>query len=220
MKSKVYVQHFFFDSLKTDYVSIKWKAGLNEFFIYHKKNLIQKIEGNVSIKNGITVSFPEAGDVYIRLVTKPIGFEVRLGDRYLFQSRIIAKEKLTAISQIFVVTGILTIGLNINFPAINSSLDLLYYIPLTIGLFYIVASYFIKKGYLSLYVFGLVIFTFSTLLTILMLGWAGIVFHFVRVGLLIVIFSHVKYILALQKHEKSLKQLDLTSNEILDDINI
>jgi asparagine N-glycosylation enzyme membrane subunit Stt3 len=89
---------------------------------------------------------------------------------------------------------------------------------MTLGIFYIVAAYFIRKGYLSLYIIGLIIFTLSTLLSILVFGWAGLFFHVIRLVLLGIIFGHLQYILILQKHEKALLQLNRRSSDLLDDI--
>jgi hypothetical protein len=218
MKTKVFVQQFFFDEEQTDYVSVKWKSGLHEFYIYHKEKLIQKIEGRSNMNKGVFVEFPDAGNIFIRLVEKPLGFEVKQGDRYLFKSRILANEKLVAISQIFVFTGVINIFTNLDFPEIRSLFNLIFYIPMTLGIFYIVAAYFIRKGYLSLYIIGLIIFTLSTLLSILVFGWAGLFFHVIRLVLLGIIFGHLQYILILQKHEKALLQLNRRSSDLLDDI--
>jgi len=217
MKKNIFSLKYFFDNDKTDVVTIKWSQGLQEFWIYHKNDLITKIEGSLKLREGILIDFPKAGPIFIRLVQKPLGFEVKTGERYLFGSRKISEEKLVAISQIFTVVGVITILTNLNFAEIISIIDLLDYLPLLVGIFYIVAAIYIRKGYLSLYIIGLILFTISSLIIVLLLGWAGILFHVLRLVFLILIISHIKYINDLQRHKKALEQLDQSNREILDD---
>lgn len=217
MQQKIYSQQFFFDNLKTESITIKWVSGLKEFYIYFENKLLKKIEGVTPMKEGVVLELPAAGNIFVRLVLNPIGFEVKLGNRYLFNSRIIAEEKLLAISQILLVLGILTIGLNISILFINSISDLFQYLPLLFGVFYIVASIYIKKGYLWFYAFSTVFFTYSTMHAILYWGWDAVVIHYLRIGILALILHHLKYIKIVQKHYKAIKQMQSTSADILDD---
>lgn len=146
---------------------------------------------------------------------------MKLGDRYLINSRIISEEKMSSISSIFYFVGVVTIitNLRINISQ-NVIITLLSNLPLFVGVFYLFAGWEIKKGFIWPYVLGLTLFILSAIIVMLIFGWYGVLLHLLRLVFLILMFSHFKYVLDLYRHRKSIDKTRKShsgSTDILDD---
>ncbi len=220
-EKKIYLLKYYFDSEdQSNYIAVKWQTGLKEFFILHNKEEVERVSSFEKMSKGIEVFLPNEGYVFIRVVQKPLGFEVKLGDRYLVNSRILSEEKMTSISSIFYFVGVITIITNLRIDVSeNILISFLSNLPLLVGFFYLFAGWKIKKGFIWPYVLGVIFFILSAIIVLLIFGWYGIFFHVLRLVFLILMFSHFKYILDLYKHRKSIKELRGSggSEDILDD---
>ncbi len=224
MKKRVYTKKYFFDPEGQDYVNIKWDQGFFNFYIYHNQEKVATYQGADEMLKGVTIDFPNAGNVFIRMLTKPLGFEVKTGNRYLFHSRILAEEKLKTVSIIFYFVGLISmiLGSFAFFIDMYSWWDALLFIPFFMGVYYVLTGYFVRKGIIWMYYVGVAFFTFTTLLLLLSTGLGGIVVHVLRIIFLVLLFSHLKYILDLHRHRKALNFYNNRSKlteEIIDDLS-
>ncbi|MCT4581284.1 MAG: hypothetical protein N4A35_07685 [Flavobacteriales bacterium] len=217
--AKKYTQKYLVETGdNSNYVAITWMAGLYDFKIYHNETLVSSVASFKELAKGVELFSPELGNLYIKVLQKPLGFEVKLGDRYLEGSRIIAEEKLRAISSIFYVVGGLTLltSFRIHFSE-NILLSIVNSLPTFVAIFYLFAGWKIRKGFIWPYIVGGVLFIAFTVLMILALGWPGIPSHVLRILFSGLILSHVKYIITLYKHRIAVKEMNpLSSADILD----
>ena len=227
---KTYLQKFYFDKEETNFIAVKWKTGFTEFEIYHNQELIKTLKGNSEIRKGIEFTTENSGNIFVKMLLKPLGFEVQSGDRYLFNSRIVAEQRLWKISTIFNVIGgiialLFLIGLSIELY--NHGIKrILHFESLYLISFYIIPSFIffvcaalVRKGYLLAFIAGLLI------VSAIAIFFAYVEFYFVSIPFILfsfLILSQARYIFTLFKHRKALKSYNdrLSNTDVLDNIDI
>ncbi len=225
---KTFVKHYYIFADQTEKLTIKWKTGLSHFEVYHNDELLATYKGNIDIMKGVTIYSEKLGNVYVRMLQKPLGFEVKIGDRYLTNSRILAEERLTSVSAILYFTGVIsfifTIGIFfVDVDEFNrNSFNILKFIFVAVSSFYILSGYLVRKGQIWSYFSVTALFTAVTFFYMFTIGWPLILLHVVRIVFLVIIISQVKYMLDLFKHRRAVKNMKgiYKNQDLLDNIDI
>lgn len=210
---KTYSKQFFFDSNQKDYILIKWTQGFSSFEIYHNDKKVKSLKGSSLIMKGLYINYEKSSVIWIRMLTKPLGFEVKSGDRYLFNSRILSKEKLKAVSTIFyALAGLISAG-GILFVSGGIKTDnytsLLWgAIFIIIGFCFIYSANKIKKGSFIFYFVAAIPFTIVIALHLLNTAFSVDGFStkqiLIEISPLVLIYSNLKHIINLNKHRIAL----------------
>lgn len=206
-------------------IVVRWQQGLTNFKVSYQNDIFFESPNIGNLRKGVSVFHEKLGNVFIRLCSHPIGFEVKVGDLYLENSRILAKEALISVSAIWMLIGILsTIG-SLSFlflpGMLNNSFGLAVFgFLLSVSIFYIISGTLIRKGHIWAYFVSLGIFGCITLLYFVELDTASIVIICFRALIIGVVLRHFKNIQDLFRHRKALnKQKQLINNEeLLDNI--
>lgn len=207
---KRYQLSYYTDELRANSVEISWEQGLRNFKAYYQGEIFFESPTLGNLKSGVTVFHEKLGNVFIRFCTHPIGYEVKIGDRYLENSRIPAKESLQSISAVWIFIGVISTLGSLGFlmtPDLYFGLieTLVFGLMCSFSIFYIVAGILIKQGKLWSYFTSLVIFTAMTILYLLAFNFANIPILVIRVVVILITLRDFKDVMSLHKHNKIVK---------------
>lgn len=199
---KRYQLHYYSDTEKTNIITISWEQGLHNFKIYHNKEIFYESKGASELNKGINLYHEKLGNVYIRLCTRPIGFEVKIGDMYIENSRILAQESLVTVAAIWFFIGVIstigTIGLammdGIWYRTIGATIVSVLFV---FSLFYFISGFLIRKGHIWAYYAAVGLFGAITILYFS---------NFVSMNLPIIIFRGIIIFIVL-RHFKDMRNL-------------
>jgi hypothetical protein len=225
---KTFVKHYFIADNQNDKITVKWKTGLSHFEVHHNDELLETFKGSAEIVKGVTIYSEKLGNIFVRMLQKPLGFEVKLGDRYITNSRIFAEERLTSVSAILyfigVISFIFTIG--VFFISVDEFsrnwFNIFKFVCVAISSFYILSGYLVRKGHIWAYFSATTLFSAITIFYIATIGWPLILLHTVRLSFLAIIISQIKHMIDLHKHNRAIRNLKgITKNQdLLDNIDI
>ena len=186
---KRYQLHYHRSNDPSESITISWEQGLQNFSAKYKGKEFYHSANVGGLNKGETVFHETLGNVWIRLCTRPIGFEVRVGDLFFEISRILAQEALGSVSAIWIFIGVISTLGSLGFAFLPGILN---------------SSF-------GLIVMG-VLFAFS----IFYLADSSIVIIVMRVIVIGVVLSQFKNMMILNKHRAAKsKQKTLSSNENL-----
>lgn len=237
--TKIYKQRFHINEEQTDSIEIYWKSGLKQFEIKHNNHLIKEFNSSEQILKGFEVFVPNLGNLKVKMHVEPFGFEVKIGNLFLTNSRIPAEAKLKPVANIFYFVGFMNlipllifliyIVYELNF-SLSSRMSCGLLINLIIWLLvasvYITSGYLLKRGYLWSYFMGLIVFSLITLFYSVTFIFETNFFIFfllvLRIFFLVVIITHIKSMMELNRHQKtrSAMQQKRTNKELLDTVNL
>ncbi len=222
---KNYKLTYFVKGDESNPIIIRWQQGLTNFKASYHDDVFFESPNIGKLKTGVSIFHEKLGNVFIKLCSHPIGFEVKVGDLYLENSRILAKEALVTVSAIWMFIGILSTVGSLSFlflPGVFSdSFGLtIFGVLMTVSIFYIVSGTLIRKGHIWVYYVSLVMFACITLLYFVDLAVGNVIIICFRALIIGVVLRHFKNIQALFKHRKAVnKQKHLTNQEdLLDNI--
>jgi hypothetical protein len=214
-----YKLEYFLKKDKVDAISIYWEQGLQNFKAYYRNVLFFESKGIGELNKGVTVYHEELGNVFIRFCSRPIGFEVKVGDVYLENSRILAQEALSTISAIWIFVGVVSTLSTIGFALLpfvffDTLALIILGLMFAFSIFYVVAGLLIKKGMIWAYYTSLGIFTGMTLLYLVAFDFGNIPILVTRAIVILVVVRHFSSMRDLYRHykakrnQKGLKDLD------------
>jgi len=215
-KKKIYVRRYYIDEDKRNEIAVKWKTGMNYFEIHENDNKLKELNGSSEILKGVLVDSKNYGTLFVKMVLKPHGFEVKTGDRYLFGSRIESEDKLVTTSTIFYIISFLffagfVLSGFFRENADPTSIDAIVFASL--GVVYAVCGVFVRKGFLTAYVVGVVALLANIILQVIVGSIPALL-----IVLLVIVALQTKNMIDLFKHRKALSQYLTKANhpDILD----
>lgn len=166
---KRYQLSYYLDEDKTNVITISWEQGLQNVKAYYNKELFYESKTMAPLNKGESIYHEKLGNVFIRFCSRPIGFEVKVGDVYLENSRILAQEALVTVAAIWMFIGILSTLGTIGFALMDGVWYSTFGIALVftffaVSIFYIVSGVLIRKGQIWAYYTAVGIFGAITLL--------------------------------------------------------
>lgn len=207
---KRYKLNYFFDEDDTRLITVSWEQGLHNFIIKYNNETFFESKGIGELNKGISIYNEQLGNVFVRLCSRPLGFEVKVGDLYLRNSRILAQEALSSVSAIWIFIGIISTLSTIGFmflPGLYFDIISITVIGLMLALsiFYIIAGVLIKKGKIWAFYSSLGLFSVMTLLYFITFDYANIPLLIIRIIAMVVVLRHFKSMRELHKHYRAKK---------------
>lgn len=208
LSMKRYQLRYLMPNDKSRFIVISWEQGLCNFKAMYEGETFFECPTVNAMNKGVSVFHEKLGNVFIRICTQPIGFEVKVGDLYLDNSRILAQEDLSSISAIWIFLGIMStlgsVGMIFMYSMFVTVLGSIIAIAFfAISIFYIVAGALIKKGHIWAYYLAVGLFTGITLLYFFDLVGSNIPIIALRVGAIVVTIRSFKSMQDLSRHYKT-----------------
>lgn len=205
-----------------EFLSLSWEQGYRNIRVVYKNRLISEIQSPSQLMKGIQLSDDELGRIKIKFTTeRPRKLEIKINGR---KCKTINNAKLsydftgliTIFSTLAVASGISTIITAKYIPPSFTFGLILLIVNIAVTAFYAVCSYVMSKRKHWGYFAGTGVFTFFSLLEILLLpmnfSFMNIVVFIFRIGFIAYIYSQFK------KVRRDKKTKPTINKDVLDDL--
>ncbi|WP_343632883.1 hypothetical protein [Fluviicola sp.] len=206
----------------TEYLVVQWTRGYKEVAVYYHDQLIGSVQGSAKLVKGTSFT-SDLGLISLKLSEKPVTLDV-IVDGYHSRVNVshpVKELKRTGtyfwiISAFAVIAGILEVGI---FRGWDEVQTIALGINLVVFALYIISAVFVGKGKPWAFYLGFSVFSFCTLISLLVLltgmAWGFLLYIFmaVRIGGEVILILNLKTANAAVKH---LKYQDPFIEDLLD----
>ncbi len=209
--------------LKGEFVRVQWTRGYKQVEVYYKDSLIAQVSGAGELMRGVTILTEQLGELKLKLSQSPVMLDVIVDGLHspVNVSHPVKELKKTA-TYFWIITAFAFIVGAYEIALVRDELTLLP-IVLTINfvvfITYVASGILVGKGIPFGFYLGFGMFSFVTLLFLLLLidgfiwGLFFYIFQAIRIGGLIALATNMKTAIQASKHRR---YKEATSDSLLD----